>query len=46
MRIQWLGAVCVTASIFASSGAAYAGIKHIHNMDVKAQCIAKADSQT
>jgi hypothetical protein len=35
----------IAASIFASSGAAYAGPKHIHNMDVKAQCNAKADAE-
>jgi hypothetical protein len=31
--------------IFAGSGRADAGIKHIHKMDVKAQCAAKADAQ-
>ena len=45
MRNRWLGAVCITACIFASSSAAFAGAKHIHNMSVKAECIAKADAQ-
>jgi hypothetical protein len=42
---QWAGPRLIIASIFASSTAAYAGMKHIHNMDVKAQCIAKADEE-
>ena len=43
MRSRWLGLLSIIACVFASSGAAFAGIKHIHNMDVKAQCITKAD---
>jgi hypothetical protein len=43
MRKGWLGALCMIACAAASSSA-YAGTKHIHNMDTKAQCIAKADA--
>ena len=46
MRIRWLGSLCLTACFFVGSNGAYAGgAKHIHNMDVKAQCIAKADAE-
>jgi hypothetical protein len=45
MRSRWLGLLSIIACMFASSGAAFAGVKHIHDMDVKAQCIAKADTQ-
>ena len=45
MHKRWLGAVCATASILMGSSAAHAGAKHIHNMDVKAQCVAKADAE-
>jgi hypothetical protein len=44
MRKQGRGALLISTCLFVSSGAAYAGTKHIHNMDVKAQCIAKADA--
>jgi hypothetical protein len=44
MRNRWLGAALTSACIFASSGAISGGAKHIHNMDVKAQCLAKADA--
>jgi hypothetical protein len=44
MRNRWLGAILTSACVFVSSVAAYAGTKHIHNMDVKAQCLAKADA--
>jgi hypothetical protein len=40
MRNEWLGSLCVALCLLGSN-AAYAGTKHIHNMDVKAQCIAK-----
>ena len=43
MRNEWLGSLCVTLCLLGSN-AAYAGTKHIHNMDVKAQCVAKADA--
>jgi hypothetical protein len=43
MRNEWLGSLCVALCLLGSN-AAYAGTKHIHNMDVKAQCIAKADA--
>ena len=45
MRNRSRGLVPAAACIFVSSGAAYAGAKHIHNMDVKAQCAAKADAE-
>ena len=45
MRNRTLGLLVMAACISASSGAAYAGAKHIHNMDVKAQCAAKADAE-
>jgi hypothetical protein len=43
MRNEWLGSLCVIVW-FLGSNSAYSGAKHIHNMDVKAQCIAKADA--
>ncbi len=45
MRTRGLEAFFIAACMFASSGAAFAGAKHVHNMDVKAQCIVKADAQ-
>ena len=45
MRNEWLGSLCVTLCLLGSN-AAYAGTKHIHNMDVKAQCVAKATQRT
>ena len=44
MRNEWLGSLCVALCLLGSN-AAYAGTKHIHNMDVKAQCAAKADAE-
>ena len=45
MRSLWLEVLFMTTCIFVSSGAAYAGPKHFHNMDVKAQCAAKTDAE-
>ncbi len=45
MRSRWLEALFIAACMFAGSGRADAAVKHIHNMDVKAQCIAKADAE-
>ena len=46
MRNRSPGLLAMAACIFVSSGAAYAGgAKHVHNMDVKAQCAAKADAE-
>ena len=45
MRNRSPGLLAMAACIFVSSGAAYGGAKHVHNMDVKAQCAAKADAE-
>ena len=45
MRSRRLEGFFMAACILASSGAAHAGVKHIHNMDVKVQCNAKADAE-
>jgi hypothetical protein len=45
MGRRWVGPLFMATCIFASSGAAYAGMKHVHNMDVKAQRVAKADEE-
>ena len=44
MRKRGRGVLSLSVCLFVSSGAAYAGTKHIRNMDVKAQCLAKADA--
>jgi hypothetical protein len=45
MLYRLSGTLFMIAGMFGGSNAAHAGTKHIHNMDVKAQCIAKADAE-
>jgi hypothetical protein len=48
MRNLWPGVLFIAALVlgpFVSSSAAYAGAKRVHNNDVRAQCIAKADAE-
>jgi hypothetical protein len=45
MPIRWFGAVLLSAGLFASSSAAYAGAKRVHNNQVRADCVAKADAE-
>ncbi len=44
MRHRWLGTVLISACALVDSNAAYPGARRVHNNDVKAQCIAKADA--